>query len=168
MAHSAKWDDSYSYEGKTVCVIGSGSSAIQIVPQIQPCKFLHCLLSQSRLHSLVLIRALIISAAKHLISFNRSPTWITPEFGEKFAKDGRDTKFPEQLQNFWAGNPEAFLKFRKDVENEMNHLFDLHYKDSDVQKEAMIKFRKSMERKVAKKPELAAKLIPDFAVGCRR
>lgn len=36
--HSAHWDDSYDFNGKAVAVIGSGSSAIQIVPQLQPSK----------------------------------------------------------------------------------------------------------------------------------
>jgi cation diffusion facilitator CzcD-associated flavoprotein CzcO len=34
--HSARWDHGYSLEGKTVAVIGTGASAIQFVPQIQP------------------------------------------------------------------------------------------------------------------------------------
>jgi cation diffusion facilitator CzcD-associated flavoprotein CzcO len=36
MLHSAHWDDSVELEGKRVAVIGSGSSAVQIVPNIQP------------------------------------------------------------------------------------------------------------------------------------
>jgi cation diffusion facilitator CzcD-associated flavoprotein CzcO len=38
LLHSASWDDSYDFRDKTVAVIGSGSSAIQIVPQLQPSK----------------------------------------------------------------------------------------------------------------------------------
>ena len=34
--HSARWDHSYSLEGKRVAVVGTGASAIQIVPKIQP------------------------------------------------------------------------------------------------------------------------------------
>ncbi|MFI5302879.1 MAG: flavin-containing monooxygenase, partial [Polyangiales bacterium] len=34
--HSARWDHSFSLEGKTVAVIGTGASAIQIVPSIAP------------------------------------------------------------------------------------------------------------------------------------
>lgn len=34
--HTANWKENYSYEGKSVAVIGSGSSAIQVVPQLQP------------------------------------------------------------------------------------------------------------------------------------
>jgi len=35
LLHSAKWDNSYDYNGKVVAVIGNGSSAIQIVPKMQ-------------------------------------------------------------------------------------------------------------------------------------
>ena len=34
--HSARWDDSFPIEGKSVAVIGTGASAIQIVPEIAP------------------------------------------------------------------------------------------------------------------------------------
>lgn len=34
LCHSAKWDDSYDFTGKSVAVIGIGSSGIQIVPQL--------------------------------------------------------------------------------------------------------------------------------------
>jgi hypothetical protein len=39
MLHSAHWDDNVQLEGKRVAVIGSGSSAVQIIPTIQPSKF---------------------------------------------------------------------------------------------------------------------------------
>lgn len=34
--HSAKWDTGVSLEDKTVAVIGSGCSAVQIIPTIEP------------------------------------------------------------------------------------------------------------------------------------
>ena len=34
--HSAKWDHSYDLHGKRVAVIGTGASAIQVIPAIQP------------------------------------------------------------------------------------------------------------------------------------
>jgi len=36
LMHSAKWDATYDLTGKTVAVVGGGSSAVQIVPSIQP------------------------------------------------------------------------------------------------------------------------------------
>ena len=38
--HSARWDSDYDFRDKTVAVIGAGSSAIQIVPSLQPSKAL--------------------------------------------------------------------------------------------------------------------------------
>jgi cation diffusion facilitator CzcD-associated flavoprotein CzcO len=51
--HSARWNHSYSLEGKRVAVVGTGASAIQIVPRIQP-------------------------EVKHLVLFQRTPAWIVP------------------------------------------------------------------------------------------
>ena len=34
--HSAAWDEGFDYKGKRVSVIGSGSSAVQIVPSMLP------------------------------------------------------------------------------------------------------------------------------------
>jgi cation diffusion facilitator CzcD-associated flavoprotein CzcO len=38
--HSAKWDSTYDLKGKTVAVVGGGSSAVQLVPSIQPSKLI--------------------------------------------------------------------------------------------------------------------------------
>lgn len=36
LLHSAQWDNNVEYEGKRVAVIGSGSSAVQIIPNMRP------------------------------------------------------------------------------------------------------------------------------------
>ncbi|HSN34338.1 MAG TPA: NAD(P)/FAD-dependent oxidoreductase, partial [Ideonella sp.] len=51
--HSARWDHDYALEGRTVAVIGTGASAIQFVPQIQP-------------------------RVGHLDLYQRTPPWIVP------------------------------------------------------------------------------------------
>lgn len=56
------------WKDKTVAVIGTGSSAIQIVPQIQKSRLSSCL------GILILIAKLLLAAA-HLTSFMRSTTW---------------------------------------------------------------------------------------------
>jgi cation diffusion facilitator CzcD-associated flavoprotein CzcO len=61
--HSAAWNTETDLIGKTVAVLGCGSSGIQIVPTIQP-------------------------HVKHLTTFIRSPTWITAGFAQKFAGPG--------------------------------------------------------------------------------
>jgi cation diffusion facilitator CzcD-associated flavoprotein CzcO len=54
MFHSARWDDAYPLDGKTVAVVGTGASAIQIVPTIAP-------------------------RVKKLSVFQRTPPWIMPK-----------------------------------------------------------------------------------------
>ncbi|CAO0799620.1 unnamed protein product [Mucor circinelloides] len=51
--HSAYWDNDFDFNNKSVAVIGSGTSAIQIVPNLAP-------------------------RVKHLHSFQRTPTWVGP------------------------------------------------------------------------------------------
>ncbi len=54
MFHSAKWNHSYNLAGKRIAVIGTGASAIQFVPQIQP-------------------------VAKQLYVFQRTAPWVLPK-----------------------------------------------------------------------------------------
>jgi cation diffusion facilitator CzcD-associated flavoprotein CzcO len=51
--HSARWDHSFDLTGKRVAVIGTGASAIQFVPAIQP-------------------------TVGHMTVFQRTPPWIMP------------------------------------------------------------------------------------------
>lgn len=51
--HSSNWDKDYDLNGKKIAVIGTGASAIQIIPAITP-------------------------MVKDLIVFQRTPAWITP------------------------------------------------------------------------------------------
>ncbi|KAF2659042.1 FAD/NAD(P)-binding domain-containing protein [Lophiostoma macrostomum CBS 122681] len=140
--HSAKWDDDYSFEGKTVGVIGSGSSAIQIVPIIQ-------------------------KKAKSLVSFNRSPTWISPEFAAEFAPEGRQAVFSEEQKRKWANNPLEFLDYRRKLGSSANRFYSLHFKNSAIQRELLEKFKSTMAQRLGRE-DLASLLIPSFAVGCRR
>jgi cation diffusion facilitator CzcD-associated flavoprotein CzcO len=54
MFHSGMWNHDYDLTGKSVAVIGSGASAIQFLPMIQP-------------------------LVKELISFQRTPSWVLPK-----------------------------------------------------------------------------------------
>ncbi len=51
--HSARWNHGYDLTGKRVAVVGTGASAIQIVPRIQP-------------------------SLRRLVLFQRTPAWVLP------------------------------------------------------------------------------------------
>jgi cation diffusion facilitator CzcD-associated flavoprotein CzcO len=58
--HSAKWDHDYDLKGKRVAMIGTGASAIQIVPAIQP-------------------------DVERLTLFQRTPAWVLPRADRKIS-----------------------------------------------------------------------------------
>ncbi|MEM7226412.1 MAG: NAD(P)/FAD-dependent oxidoreductase [Pseudomonadota bacterium] len=58
--HTAQWDPSYAFEDKRVAVIGSGASAIQLIPALA-------------------------ERARELLVFQRSPTWIFPKENRPYA-----------------------------------------------------------------------------------
>ena len=58
--HSARWRHDHDLTGRRVAVVGTGASAIQFVPQIQP-------------------------AVGHLTVFQRTPPWILPRWDRQFS-----------------------------------------------------------------------------------
>lgn len=72
VTHSADYDRSIDLKDKTVIVIGSGASAIQIVPAIQP-------------------------EVKKVISFYRTPQWIGPGLASEGYTDSEGRNFDCEL-----------------------------------------------------------------------
>jgi cation diffusion facilitator CzcD-associated flavoprotein CzcO len=62
--HTSKWDHSVDLTGKTVAVVGTGSTATQIVPAIQP-------------------------IVGHLYLFQREPGWVMPKGDRDFSDEER-------------------------------------------------------------------------------
>lgn len=79
MFHSAKWNHDYDLKGKRIAVIGTGASAIQFVPQIQP-------------------------LAKELFVFQRTAPWVLPKPDMPLGNAGKALieKFPV-IQQKWRG-----------------------------------------------------------------
>jgi cation diffusion facilitator CzcD-associated flavoprotein CzcO len=130
--HSARWHHDVAIDGQRVAVIGTGASAIQIVPAIAP-------------------------TVGHLDVFQRSPAWIMPRDDEPFTADQR-RRFAESpldarrhrhgIYRFYEGN--TVIK----VDDRRVAVFE--------------KFaRAHLENSVAD-PELRAKLLPDYPIGCKR
>ncbi|PSS16494.1 hypothetical protein M430DRAFT_50875 [Amorphotheca resinae ATCC 22711] len=144
LMHSAQWDDTYDLTGKTVAVIGGGSSAVQIIPCIQP-------------------------VVKKLIPFLRSPVWITSGFGAKFAGPG-GTNFDyseEQIKSF-KEDPEAYDRYCRDLEGELNKRFTLMHLKSNDQKVSRNLVADNMSEQLGYDERLTSHLIPNFGLGCRR
>lgn len=79
--HTAAWNTEVDLRDKVVAVVGSGSSAIQVVPSIQPSK-------SSQARSLMTCLKMAKTDVKKLLNFVRSPVWLTPGFSAKNAGPG--------------------------------------------------------------------------------
>jgi len=62
--HTARWEHQHDLTGRTVAVVGTGSSATQVVPAIQP-------------------------LVKHLYLFQREPGWVLPKGERDFTDEER-------------------------------------------------------------------------------
>ncbi|CAI7654807.1 unnamed protein product [Penicillium pancosmium] len=146
LVHSAAWDEKINVDGLSVAVIGLGSSAIQIVPSLQP-------------------------KVKHLYNYARGQTWILPPMAEgevrKHTDTGSNFKFtPEEINEF-NERPDKLLEYRKRLDSEVQTMTKYLVR-GELSDQATAAFTKHMTEKLAKKPEILGKIIPSFAPGCRR
>lgn len=141
MIHSAAWPKGTDLKGKTVALIGNGSTGVQILPNI-------------------------LADVERVYVYIRSKTWVTASFAQRFAgANGANINFSEEQKEHWAKHPDEYLQYRKEVEQELNSRFRLYLKDSDAQKEALGYSISQMQEKLSAKPEIGRRLIPEFAVG---
>ena len=143
LMHSAHWDQTYDLKDKTVAVIGGGSSAVQIVPNIQP-------------------------IVKKLIPFLRSPVWVTTGLGAQYAgPNGTNFQYSEEQKAGFNDDPEGFDKYCRGLEGELNKRFTLMHVRSKDQKVSRDYVSEQM-RKGLGDEELSERMIPQFGLGCRR
>ncbi|OJD29100.1 fad nad-binding domain-containing protein [Diplodia corticola] len=138
LIHTADWPEDFDYRGKNVALIGNGSSAIQVLPAIQP-------------------------HVKSLTTFIRSPTWIAPPIGSSGQRE-----YTEEEKEAFRTQPGALLAHRKEIEDGMNRYFAVFQKNSPEQVTFRAALATSMRQALSPRPDLAAALIPSWSVGCRR
>lgn len=143
MLHSANWDASVSWDNKRVAIIGNGSSAIQILPQMQ-------------------------KTAAHITTYIRSPTWISTNFGAECSREGKNFAYTEEEKQQFRDDPHKLKKLRKEIEHGFNAFFYMVIKGSPEQEAIRETFTKQMVQRLGGDEELCAKLIPEWGVGCRR
>ena len=143
LMHSAVWDKDFDWSEKRIAVIGNGSSAIQIVPQV-------------------------VDKAAHLTNFVRRPTYITPGLGSSIIGGKTQYHYTEEEKQRFRNNPEELKQYRKKIQAGSNQAFSMFVKNSAAQEEARQATADMMKSKLGGDEELASKLTPDYEVGCRR
>ncbi|TBU26545.1 FAD/NAD(P)-binding domain-containing protein [Dichomitus squalens] len=148
-------DDLERWKDKRVGVIGSGSTAIQVVSALAP-------------------------HVKELSNYVRGQTWLAPPFAVGLMSEllGRQTAAteddlslsPEEIQRFKA-DEEFFRSIRHTLEDTMNL-------GSKMSNDFQEMFKKNMKEQLAARPDIAEKpsldvtpyvaVIPGFPVSCRR
>ena len=142
--HSARWDHNYDMTGKRVAVLGGGSSAVQIIPSIQP-------------------------KVGKLFAFLRSSVWVTTGFGAKYAgPGGTNFKYSKDQIDEFVTNPEKHEEYSRDVEGELNKRFTLMHLKSTDQAASRNLVAGIMADKLGHDEKLTKHMIPQFALGCRR
>lgn len=139
--HSAVWPKTDKISGRTVALIGNGSSGIQILPTI-------------------------LDQADKVYVLLRNRTWVTPALANRFAgENGANKIYTEEEKNAWSTKPEEYFAYRKEIENELNARFRLYLKDSQAQQMGKAGTIKQMTARLSAKPELVDELLPSFPVG---
>ncbi|KAF7554065.1 hypothetical protein G7Z17_g3176 [Cylindrodendrum hubeiense] len=145
ITHSADYDTTLDLSGKTVIVIGSGASSIQIIPAIQ-------------------------NVAKKVISFYRTPQWISPGLSLEGYTDeqGRNFDYTEEQKKQFKDDPAFYLSQRKAIETKINASFRANIANHPLQKTTREFVSKQMAVALDHDEELIKRLVPSFPVGCRR
>lgn len=86
-------DPDYDWTDKRIAVIGNGSSAIQVIPALQP-------------------------KASKLVNYVRHPTWISTNIAGHITKDqmGTNFQYTEEEKKLYRENPAELLEYRKYIE----------------------------------------------------
>ncbi|KAF8215819.1 FAD/NAD(P)-binding domain-containing protein [Mycena galopus ATCC 62051] len=146
---ASPWEDTVaSWKDKKVGVIGVGSSAIQIVPALQP-------------------------KVKHLNNYVRGKTWISSPFlgdrAEKFGMGKTESNyvFTDKDKELFS-DPTYYKEFRRELESDLNSVHVVTFKGHPVQEGGRAAFKADMLQRLATRPLIAEHIIPDFPVSCRR
>ncbi|KNB54430.1 flavin-containing monooxygenase [Streptomyces caatingaensis] len=131
--HSSRWDHGVELRGKRVAVVGTGASAIQIVPSIQP-------------------------EVGRLTLFQRTPPWVLPR------ADRRITA-PERWLH---GRIPATRALRRGVLWGIRELQTGAFTKKPERLGLIEALARAHLRRGVPDPELRARLLPDYRIGCKR
>jgi len=115
--HSARWNHEVPLDGRRIGVVGTGSSAVQIVSALTP-------------------------RAGRLVLFQRTPQWILPQENKVYSADDRDNfrRDPEVMRHIRAG---IERRFRQDFSDAV---VDRHSERLDVMQETCREYLETQVR----------------------
>lgn len=141
VCHTADWPEDYKAEQwkvDRVAIIGSGSSAVQVLPAMQP-------------------------TAKHIDTFIRTGVWFV-KFGDE---DGQDKIYSQAERDGFRKDPASVLAYAKEMGNAVSFLWGMFFSGSETQENAKATFGQRMKDWI-KDERLLRGFTPNFGIGCRR
>jgi cyclohexanone monooxygenase len=133
--HTARWDHAQDLTGKRVAIIGTGASAVQVIPEIAP-------------------------IVEQLTVFQRTPIWCFPK------PDVPVSPMARRLMRLPGGQIVQRLLSQAYVE--LTFTLPAQYFTINPMAKNMSKVGASYLRKQVDDPEVRDKLLPRYAVGCKR
>lgn len=136
--HSTAWDDGYELDGKRVAIIGTGATAVQLIPELA-------------------------KKAADLTVYQRTPIWVVPKVDLRFSPRAKRlfARVPLVQRALRAVTDSLYEFFIYVVLHHRQLLFRrLNIAASDLAK--MHRFFSVRD------PELRKKLTPDYDFGCKR
>lgn len=155
MAHSANWPQNIDWRNKSVAVIGTGSSSIQMVPKFA-------------------------ETAQKVTIFIRNQTYIGAQIGSSVSNKEADENamdpqavgkhvYTQKEKDRFREDPKYHLSYRRAIERAVVGGFQAFYRGSDKNIEARETLRKSMADKLGPGlEEVKNRFIPEWSPGCRR
>jgi hypothetical protein len=135
LLHSAQWNQTVSLKGKRVALIGAGSSAVQILPNIY-------------------------QDAAQIYHWVRNKIWITAGFAQAFAgPNGANFKYNDDQLELFRTQPDAYLTYCKMIEAELNQRFSFIINGSKAQKDARAFSENEMRTLLSERPGLIDKIM---------
>jgi len=136
--HSARWDHAVALDGRRIGVIGTGSSACQIVPE------------------------LLARPGTEVTVFQRTAQWIVKMQNRAFSAEEK-ARFARQPWRMRLIRRMSELVFAQGTAS----LTSAHWFDRATHRLMSWNARRNLEASVAD-PALRAKLTPDYVMGCKR
>jgi len=136
--HTARWDRSQDWAGKRVGVIGTGASAVQLVPPMA-------------------------KTAEHLTVFQRSPNYIVPRPDEAITAEDKALAMSDMEGALQVGALQRQLIFET-----AERLSWKAFEWTPEGRAAFTARARNHMEKTIQDPDMRKALTPDYPIGCRR
>ncbi|MBN9563757.1 MAG: NAD(P)/FAD-dependent oxidoreductase [Alphaproteobacteria bacterium] len=160
--HTSRWDYTVDLEGKRVGIIGTGATAVQVIPEIA--KIVKELYVFQRTPSSIDVRDQRATTEEEIETWSKEPNWARAR-RERLAKISSGRTALRANDDYLSGKIADF-KVRKQHERELSP-------DELIQRQLNSNFRimeqiRARVDAIVKDPKTAAALKPYYPYGCKR